>query len=228
MLRMQVMAATAAAACIAQGPVSDATSSMGDSVSHCTRLGHDVACIERNSESSRDISRWAHMFLFQTQHLYQRHKLSAFGYACRSPPSLPQPYRSFNSAPVHTCAKFSYLSSERITKMQHSGLINLGVVIILATNSRLILENITKYGLRATPLTWLQRAISVSTSSNRHTLLGFVGLLSCVLAAWLIEVFGKKRLACVPSLDLSLLEDKGTMLMRKRIHTHTHTHTFIL
>lgn len=100
------------------------------------------------------------------------------------------------SAPVHTCAKFSYLSSERITKMQHSGLINLGIVIILATNSRLILENITKYGLRATPLTWLQRAISVSTSSNRRTLIGFFGLLGCVFVAWTIELLGTKRLKC--------------------------------
>ena len=80
--------------------------------------------------------------------------------------------------------------------MQHSGLINLGIVIILATNSRLILENITKYGLRATPLTWLQRAISVSTSSNRHTLVGFIGLGCCILAAWAIEFLGKRRLQC--------------------------------
>jgi hypothetical protein len=126
-------------------------------------------------------------------------KPSALVSACRATASLPRPQRPCVSAPVHTCAKFSYLSSERITKMQHSGLINLGIVIILATNSRLILENITKYGLRATPLTWLQRAISVSTSSNRHTLVGFIGLFGCVLAAWAIEVVGKKRLECALS-----------------------------
>ena len=87
--------------------------------------------------------------------------------------------------------------------MQHSGLINLGIVIILATNSRLILENITKYGLRATPLTWLQRAISVSTSSNRHTLVGFIGLCCCILAAWAIEFLGKRRLQCASFLRVS-------------------------
>lgn len=107
------------------------------------------------------------------------------------------------SAPVHTCAKYSYLSSERITKMQHSGLINLGIVIILATNSRLILENITKYGLRATPLIWLQRAISVSTSSNRQTLVGFFGLLACVLLAGVAERFGVVLLRNEQRVDLA-------------------------
>lgn len=119
------------------------------------------------------------------------------------------------SAPVHTCAKFSYLSSERITKMQHSGLINLGIVIILATNSRLILENITKYGLRATPLTWLQRAISVSTSSNRHTLVGFIGLGCCILAAWAIEFLGKRRLQYEQYLEAACTKKGDSKSMRR-------------
>lgn len=130
---------------------------------------------------------------------------------CRQP-ATPRPQKATpsSSTPVHTCQKFSYLSSERITKMQHSGLINLGIVIILATNSRLILENITKYGLRATPLTWLQRAISVSTSSNRHTLVGFIGLFGCILAAWATEFLGKKRLQYAQSLPCTI---RHTQLM---------------
>lgn len=98
---------------------------------------------------------------------------------------------------VHKESSTSYLSSERITQLQHSGVINLGMVIVLATNSRLILENIIKYGLRANPLRWLQRAIGSSSSSNRLTLVGFLALGLCILLAYINEVFAVKLLRYV-------------------------------
>lgn len=97
---------------------------------------------------------------------------------------------------VHKESSTSYLSSERITQLQHSGVINLGMVIVLATNSRLILENIIKYGLRANPLRWLHRAIGTSSSSNRYTLLGFLALGVCILLAYANELLAVKLLRC--------------------------------
>ncbi|GAX78660.1 hypothetical protein CEUSTIGMA_g6098.t1 [Chlamydomonas eustigma] len=52
------------------------------------------------------------------------------------------------STPVHTAARFSYLSSERIWHEKHSGLYNLAAVIMVVTNFRLGLENALKYGFR--------------------------------------------------------------------------------
>jgi hypothetical protein len=71
-------------------------------------------------------------------------------------------------------------------------------VIILAANSRLILENLLKYGLRADPLRWLQRAIGSSTSSNRLTLLAFCVLLFAIVGAWAVEYLGARLLKCAP------------------------------
>lgn len=71
------------------------------------------------------------------------------------------------------------------------------MVIVLATNSRLILENIIKYGLRANPLRWLHRAIGTSSSSNRYTLLGFVALGVCVFLAYVNEFLAVKFLRWV-------------------------------
>jgi len=98
------------------------------------------------------------------------------------------------SAPVHVAACFSCLSSERISYQKHAGLLNLGMVIIFAANSRLILENIIKYGLRANPARWLQRALASSSSSNRPVLLSFGVLLLLGVAALAIECFAVLRL----------------------------------
>ncbi|KAG1367645.1 diacylglycerol O-acyltransferase 1-2 [Cocos nucifera] len=51
------------------------------------------------------------------------------------------------SAPVHVRAVESPLSSDTIFQQSHAGLFNLCVVVLIAVNSRLIIENLMKYGL---------------------------------------------------------------------------------
>ncbi len=63
---------------------------------------------------------------------------------------------------MHTATRSSYLSPEGqgLWTSKHDGLFNLGSVILVATNFRLILENLLKYGLRMNLLTWAQRSLS--------------------------------------------------------------------
>ncbi|KAK4257802.1 hypothetical protein QN277_007340 [Acacia crassicarpa] len=51
------------------------------------------------------------------------------------------------SVPVHRSVRESPLSSDNIFQQSHAGLLNLCIVVLVAVNSRLIIENLMKYGL---------------------------------------------------------------------------------
>ncbi|XP_030487910.1 diacylglycerol O-acyltransferase 1B isoform X1 [Cannabis sativa] len=64
----------------------------------------------------------------------QGHDFSAMKYSYRP------------SAPAHRRVKESPLSSDAIFRQSHAGLFNLCIVVLVAVNSRLIIENLMKYG----------------------------------------------------------------------------------
>lgn len=90
-------------------------------------------------------------------------------------------------SPVHMQPRFSLLSSERITVMNQQGLLTLVFIVLAATNFRLILENMIKYGLRFNPFSFIRTA--VTPSGNAMLALCWPSLLVFSLLALGIEKF---------------------------------------
>ncbi|KAG8657056.1 hypothetical protein MANES_03G036000v8 [Manihot esculenta] len=93
------------------------------------------------------------------------------------------------SVPAHRVLRESPLSSDNIFKQSHAGLFNLCVVVLVAVNSRLIIENLMKYG-------WL---IKTGFWFSSRSLRDWPLLMSCLtlpvfsLAAYLVEKLAYRK-----------------------------------
>ncbi|CAD7701516.1 unnamed protein product [Ostreobium quekettii] len=94
------------------------------------------------------------------------------------------------STPLHKENKASMLASEQLPLHPQPGLVNLGAVVLVATNFRLILENIFKYGLLFNPLRWIQELMLGSFTA---LILCWPALAACSLASLYIEKWGAAK-----------------------------------
>lgn len=91
------------------------------------------------------------------------------------------------STPLHKQQTSSILSSEKIASLPQPGLVNLGAVVLLASNFRLILENMINYGVLFNPLLWVEQFF---VGAFQPLMLCWPILASCALAALYLEVCG--------------------------------------
>lgn len=98
------------------------------------------------------------------------------------------------SAPAHLSIRESPLSSDAIFKQSHAGLLNLCVVVLVAVNSRLIIENIMKYGFLIRTGFWF----------NSGSLMDWPLLMCCLtlpvfpLAAFIVEKLAQQKYLAEP------------------------------
>lgn len=106
------------------------------------------------------------------------------------------------STPLHKEQTSSILSSDKIASLPQPGIVNLGAVVLLASNFRLILENMINYGVLFNPLIWAEQFIA---GGFQPLMLCWPVLGSCALASLCMEVcgilFSVIPLALISSID---------------------------
>ncbi|KAJ9551277.1 hypothetical protein OSB04_015322 [Centaurea solstitialis] len=111
--------------------------------------------------------------------------------------------------PAHHTIKESPLSSDAIFKQSHAGLFNLCIVVLVAVNSRLIIENLMKYGLLINTNFWF----SSRSLRDWPLLMCCLSLPIFSLAAFVVEKFAwRKRISESAVVTLHLIITTSTIL----------------
>ncbi|KAI3701393.1 hypothetical protein L6452_26429 [Arctium lappa] len=111
--------------------------------------------------------------------------------------------------PAHNTIKESPLSSDAIFKQSHAGLFNLCIVVLVAVNSRLIIENLMKYGLLINTNFWF----SSRSLRDWPLLMCCLSLPIFSLAAFIVEKFAwRKRISESAVVILHLIITTSTIL----------------